>query len=171
MSFKIQDSLAWIAKALGIDRASSTGMDLAAPATVLDTIQAVVPAKAWGAAANIGFFDVTVAGPTQSASGPEPPPGQNWYVFGCDVRHNQATTHTIRIDVFHRPSGLSTTIRGATALGNLVFMGIERPILLRPGMLLSAESNTVIIAGSNLRLKGLFVRLEENEYMPGSPYG
>jgi len=170
VSFRIQDSLAWIARSLGIDRASSRGLDLDAPSTVLDTIQATVDAHGWSrVAARPGRFAVTSNGPTNSVPGPDVPDGETWFVYACGIRQSSGTL-TIRLDIFDRriPGGAPIA---TGAVSNNAYVVMPRPVLLVPGLILTGEAVTAIPLGQTFVIEALFFRLATGEYVPGGPYG
>lgn len=174
MSFRIQDSLAWIARALGIDRASSRGMDLDAPATVVDTIQPIVAAQGWQAGLRRGSFIVTVPGPTNLATSPTPPVDEAWYVFAASMVHSDAGAKNTRMEITDDEQLAivgEVGILFATTLAQNVFLPIERPFLLNHGQRLRAVSIQAIPIGQTFQIRGHFLRLAPGEYIPGGPYG
>lgn len=172
--FKIQESLNWIARALGVDRASAQGQDPDAPSVVLDTIQAGLEARGWLACAEIRTFNATAAGPTQSVAGPDVPAGEFWLVLACNVRHTDVTQRTVRIDLFNRQTPQAVKAVALTEvnvqIGNTGHVALLRPILLVPGCILSGEATSPIAATFNFLLDGHYVVLRPGEYIPYSPW-
>lgn len=168
--FKIQESLAWISKVLGIDRASSAGMDLQAPATVPDTIQAIVDGLGWEHPA-VGTIeaDQNLALGVQTVRTDSPPEGEKWLVIAASALHDQAATHDLtmafeKIGVFPAVAVVNTTSR---AQGDQITL--QRPFLLTPGTNLLVSSQAVVV--TNLIMRWSWIRLPEGAYVPGSPYG
>lgn len=170
--FKIQDSLTWISKALGIDRASALGEALHAPDTVLDTIQAVVDAKGWqaiDAAQQVAINDIQ-AGPTTTNFGAIPPDDEWWYVFACTAFHDQpATTHRLDLgyNLITQPfGGVIASFDCATSVPVI----LPRPILVIPQTQLFVASDGTVT--TNLILRYIYNRIKVGEHIPGAaPYG
>jgi hypothetical protein len=173
VSFRITDSLNWIARALGIDRTSSY-VDVDQPATVLDTIQPVVTAQGWQATLRRGSFAVTQAGATNIVTGPTPAIDEAWLVFACAVFHTDAGAKSIRIEITDTEQnsivGEVAILRNTAAQQN-VHEPIERPVLLNHGQRLRAVSIQAIPIGQSFQIRGHFLRLAVGEYVPGAPYG
>lgn len=172
--YKIQESLAWIAKTLGIDRASSTGMDLQGPATVQDTIQATVDTLGWDLPLQ---EEVAVAGGVgvTPVLAPAVPDEEQWLVTAVHVFHGEvANPHDLGLSVVIPGSGLPINIMNWTLGANTpaFYPAIsERAYLLGPGMQLRAAINDPPLAAGVLSLQFYFHRLEIGQYVPGSPYG
>jgi len=173
LSYRVQRSLTWIAKALGIDRSSARGAELDAPATVVDTIQPVVFAKGWQVLAreNHETRTYTTAGVTTETDGDTPPDGEEWLVIAAAAFHTQAAAKTILIELQNIGGGPGVTLSQQVGVLNSVFTFLPRPILLVPGQRLAAVVVQAVGAGFNLNLRMAFAKLQPGEYIPGAPYG
>lgn len=170
--WNVQDKLSWIARALGVDRASSRGMDFDSPSTVLDSIQSTVEAIGWEhVSLRPGQFFVQLPGPVSSVPSPPVPEGEAWFVYACDARQSGGAGANIRIDVFDQRVGRGASLHDTVNASNNACIAIPRPVLLVPGQILSAEALTAVPLGQTFTLSGLFFILEPGEYFPGGPYG
>ena len=170
MPYRIQKSLAWIAKTLGIDRASSSGLDLEAPGLVPETIQPSIDALGWDRPAP-GTIEVNqnLALGVQTVRTDAPPEGENWLVIAASALHDQAATHDLTLAFEHlgRFPAIALENTQARAQGDQVTL--KRPFLLTPGSVLLVSSQTVVV--TNLIMRWSHIVLPEGSYLPGSPYG
>lgn len=170
--WNVQDKLSWIARALGVDRASSKGMDFDSPSTVLDSIQATVSAQGWQhVSARPGRIFVQLPGPVSSVPSPDVPGDETWLVYAANVRQSGGAGANIRLDVFDRRVGGGAALTDTVNASNNAAVALSRPILLVPGQILSAEALTAVVLGQTFTLEALFFILEPGEYFPGGPYG
>lgn len=163
MAFRINDSLNWIGRALGIDRASEIGDS---PRVVTDTIQAVVTAQGWQNL--IPEFITVVTTNGTAVVLPAPPQDESFLYLALQFRHNQAATRDILI-AYEDAEGNRSAIEGEFQATVNIDFSMSRPILVAPGHTLAVVSQQTVTG--DLTVFAHFVRLAAGEYVPGNPYG
>jgi len=161
--FRINDSLSWIGRALGIDRASEIGDS---PRLVTDTIQAVVTAQGWQNLTPEFVTQVTTNGTAVIL--PAPLPNESFYYLSLQFRHNQAATRDILI-CYQDEEGNRSAIDGEFQATVNIDFSMTRPILVAPGHSIGVVSQQTVTG--DLTVFAHFVRLAVGEYVPGNPYG
>jgi hypothetical protein len=160
----INTALDWISKAFG---KRVTDKD-DPPRYVLDTIQAIVPAKGWQAFETQRSETIIAPGPgVQTVLSSSPPQGEWWWIYQADVRHNEAANKDVRFDKYTQQTNTATAIQQVRTIGQFVFLALERPMLLLPGDILAAESVQVVGGGFNWQLRYTYLPLAPGEYLPG----
>lgn len=163
MAFRINDTLTWIGRALGIDRASEVGDT---PRVVTDTIQAVVTAQGWQSL-KPEHIEVTVTNGTVALL-PVVPENQQFLYLTFQMRHTQAATRNIVI-AYVDNRGNASGIAGEFAMGVNQDETLSRPILVHQFDTLGMVSQQTITG--DLVISAHFIRLAKGDYVPGNPYG
>ncbi len=163
MAFKIQDSLTWISRAFGIDRASEVGDS---PRLVTDTIQAVVAAQGWQNLRPQFVTQTTTNGTSVVLPGPSET--EAFLYLTLQFRHTQAATRDILI-FYADGEGNVSGIEGEFQATVNVDFTLSRPILVAPGHSIGVVSQQTVTG--DLIVSSHFVILAAGEYVPGNPYG
>lgn len=169
MSFEINEPLDHIERSLGVQNRADE--DFSLPSTVLDTIRAVIDAKGWQALGDFEARVTSTVGPVTDVNSDQPPEGEQWYVVGASLFHDQGTTHDLSIELFSEKDVIGVAIRESTSRGSAVILGLGRPVTLVRGMFLNGHSRTTVVGPAALTLRYMFIRLKKGEYLPGTPYG
>lgn len=164
---KVKRAFTWIRKSLDIiDRTTLPGEILGEIRPTLDTF-------GWERLSGEVQTSTDSASATSTVSGPTTPEGVLRYVIYAHIEQQEAagTDLTCWIDMavivpaFRIAINQPTLIPGGAGPARTA-LGLERPIVLRPGERLNGRSNPATGVGVSLQIKMVFVDLPFGEYIP-----
>ncbi len=160
----INRGLMWLRKVLQITEATDS------PRVLSEIAGPTIDLFGWDLPLYERAITVT-AGATLTSRLTAVPTGEAHLFLTCSAMHDEAATDHI-LNIHYRDiAGVETDVTPGQVVTADQPVTINRPILVQAGARLTAQSADSVPIGSDLIIRGHFVRLEAGQYIPASPWG